>query len=295
MFVENSCNQKALLPLLGGKNCSLGILKGFHLFDRSVRIDPSNFSKTDLDELVQNGQSLGFLEFDQAEDNNADPTYSETVQNKRVMKIRGRKGWSLTFEKGVCFDNEMDKLNNSQSWSVVPIFEDGKAVFKKNDDGTIKGFDCRTFHETYNLPLTGDVTGTMLMIDIEETVEWQSEKGLYTPDDFNFTELEPVAGASIEIQEPLTAGSDVVADVQYLCSSSEIIGIDDTSIWNAVVNGVGVTVNSIVADETNLTFTLATPLVATDVVELEINDGVNTIVAIDTMYITGISQKITVA
>ena len=106
MLIENNCNASVLLSLLGGKSCDLGILTGFHLFDRSVKIEPSLFDKEALDKLVKAGKSLGFLDFYEASDNNADPTYAESVQNKRVQKIRGRKGWVLTFDKGTCFDNE---------------------------------------------------------------------------------------------------------------------------------------------------------------------------------------------
>lgn len=300
MFVENSCTQKELLPLLGGKFCGSKILTGFNFISRGTKIDPDTFGKTELDELVQNGQFLGYLSFDQGEDNNAEPSYSETTQNKRVQKIRGRKGWITTFEKSVCFDNQIDKLNNSQSWAVIPVLEDGSAVFKKNTDGTIEGFDCRLFHSIYNLPLTADVTGSMLEIDLEETADWQALKGLYAPDDFSFREIEPVAGVSIEIDETtLVAGTTVEADVNYLCSSDAIVGIeDDLSIWLAIVNGAGVAINAItvaVEDPTKFTFTLATPLVASDEVSIELNDGINTIVPIDTAYVSGSSQTATVA
>lgn len=305
MFVENSCTQKELLPLLGGKFCGSKILTGFNFISRGTKIDPETFGKTELDELVQNGQFLGYLSFDQGEDNNADPSYSETTQNKRVQKIRGRKGWVTTFEKSVCFDNQIDKLNNSQSWAVIPVLEDGSAVFKKNTDGTIEGFDCRLFHSIYNLPLTADVTGSMLEIDLEETADWQALKGLYSPDDFSFREIEPVAGVSIEIDETSFVSGQLAigfeADVNYLCSSDAIVGIeDDLSIWLAVVNGSGIGIQSInvaVEDPTKFTFRLqtATPLLSGDKVSIELNDGINTIVPVDTAYITGSSQTATVA
>ena len=53
MFIENKCDQKEALALLGGLFCNIGKMVGVAFWSKNTEFT-SNFGKTDLDTIIQN-------------------------------------------------------------------------------------------------------------------------------------------------------------------------------------------------------------------------------------------------
>ena len=86
MLKRNMCAAALLLPLLGGLFCGTKMMVGFALLQRGTEIDPLNFGKEQLDELVQNGEFIGALKYYNGENNNQEAQFATSTQGEREAK-----------------------------------------------------------------------------------------------------------------------------------------------------------------------------------------------------------------
>src|SRR5690606_20815135 len=123
--------------------------------------------KADFDDLVQQGKVIGYVAADSIADNNAEATFNESNTLVRSQTNAGRKGWTFGFFKTNCFQNELNKLNNSENWAIAPVLEDGSLVLWKNKAGDYFPFNAKAFVNLYNLPIIGgEQAGSVLEIDL---------------------------------------------------------------------------------------------------------------------------------
>ncbi|MDV3508955.1 hypothetical protein CMU89_17115 [Elizabethkingia anophelis] len=298
MLKRNACAAALLLPLLGGLYCANKRMVGFHLIGRNVEIDPMTFGKTELDTTISEGKLVGFLEPFSAENNNQEADYSTSVQKQRRKRIPGIKGWKFIFDKSNCFQNEFNKLDNSESWSFVPVLEDGSALFYIKSNGKISGFDCDIFVGTYDAPLTADVTGVSVEIDLtpKGTRNWQNSADIFTPTEFRFDEINPIAGLNIEVPALVSGATTTKIKVKSLCSDSAITGLTDPTNWAVETDGVRVAPTGIAYDPVNSEYTFTHPalVAATSVSFVTTKNGFD-IYAKDTSYYSGHSATKKVA
>lgn len=223
MLKINSCDQSEFLPALGGIKCANKMMVGFNLIRRDVRIDLSTFDKDALDELIGTGKWIGYLEPFQKENANQDAQYATSVQGQRSQKVKAIKGWKFTFDEGNCFNNEMEKLNNSRLWSFAPVLEDGSIILNQFSDGKAGGFEANLFTGVFDLPLTADVSGSQLMVDLtpKGSRDWATNSILVSALDFQFDEITPIKGLRI-VLSPFINGTTtgISANISELCAST---------------------------------------------------------------------------
>ena len=223
MLKINSCDQSEFLPALGGVKCANKMMVGFNLIRRDVRIDLSTFDKDALDKLIEAGKWIGYLEPFQKENANQDAQYATSVQGQRSQKVKAIKGWTFTFDEGNCFNNEMEKLNNSRLWSFAPVLEDGSIILNQFSDGKAGGFEANLFTGVFDLPLTADVSGSQLMVDLtpKGSRDWATNSILVSALDFQFDEITPIKGLRMVLPTVITGvATSVAVNISELCAST---------------------------------------------------------------------------
>lgn len=297
MLKRLNCAAALLLPLLGGLFCGTKMMVGFALLQRGVEIDPANFGKDQLDELVASGQFIGTLKYYNGENNNQEADYATSTRKERSKRIEGVKGWSFVFDKSNCFQNELNKLDNSDWYCIVPILEDGSGVFNVKSNGKLTGFDSKIFVGIYDIPLTADVTGANVQVDLtpDGTARWQSNADVFSPDEFRFDEITPVAGLRVELDPIVDGATSVTATITGLCSGNSIVGLTDMANWKVSKDGVLSAPSAIAYNATTkkYSFTTTTVDAGTEVQLLTSADG-NPVYVKDTAYYSGQSQTLTV-
>ena len=298
MLLQNTCNVSLMTPKLGGLFCDEKAVVGFLLKRRGFEIDPGTFNKTALDTLVQEEKLIGSISFFNAEDNDEEASYSTSITGERTKIRDGIKRYRFMFDKGSCFQNELNKLDNSSDWEFIPVFEDGKALFAVKKDGKLIGFDAKLFTGTRKLKLTDEMAGPSLEVEIQRTgmTYWQNSSGVYESDEFGFNELSPVAGLNITFGVLTAGATTTVVTVKNLCSDSVVTGLTNANSWKMNINGVLRPILSVSFNPGTQKYTLTHPaLVANDKVSfLTSENGIN-VVAVDTNYYSGVSDTKTVA
>ena len=298
MLLQNTCNVSLMTPKLGGLFCDEKAVVGFLLKRRGFEIDPATFNKTALDTLVQEEKLIGSISFFNAEDNDEEASYSTSITGERTKIRDGIKRYRFMFDKGSCFQNELNKLDNSSDWEFIPVFEDGKALFAVKKDGKLIGFDAKLFTGTRKLKLTDEMAGPSLEVEIQRTgmTYWQNSSGVYESDEFGFNELSPVAGLNITFGVLTAGATSTVVTVTNLCSDSAVFGLTNANYWKMNINGVLYTISAVSYNPDTQKYTLNHgQLSANDKVSfLTSENGIN-VVAVDTNYYSGVSDTKTVA
>ena len=293
MLLQNTCNVSLMTPKLGGLFCDEKAVVGFLLKRRGFEIDPATFNKTALDTLVQEEKLIGSISFFNAEDNDEEASYSTSITGERTKIRDGIKRYRFMFDKGSCFQNELNKLDNSSDWEFIPVFEDGKALFAVKKDGKLIGFDAKLFTGTRKLKLTDEMAGPSLEVEIQRTgmTYWQNSSGVYESDEFGFNELSPVAGLNITFGVLTAGATTTVVTVTNLCSDSVVTGLADVYVWWMNRNGVLEPISAVSFNPFTQKYTFThTALVAGNKVSfITIENGIN-VVAVDTNYYSGVSD-----
>ena len=293
MLLQNTCNVSLMTPKLGGLFCDEKAVVGFLLKRRGYEIYPATFNKTALDTLVQEEKLIGSISFFNAEDNDEEASYSTSITGERTKIRDGIKRYRFMFDKGSCFQNELNKLDNSSDWEFIPVFEDGKALFAVKKDGKLIGFDAKLFTGTRKLKLTDEMAGPSLEVEIQRTgmTYWQNSSGVYESDEFGFNELSPVAGLNITLGVLTAGATTTVVTVTNLCSDSVVTGLTTATAWKMNRNGELETVTVASFNPVTQKYTLShNPLDADDQISfLTSKNGIN-VVAVDTNYYSGVSD-----
>lgn len=296
MLTLKKCSTSTAIARAGGFFCNEKQAVAFMLVDRSVRIDLATFDKTELDELMSQDKIIGPIRFDSAEDANVDPGFTDTSTGKRIKNTRGIKRWNFTFYKGHCFQNEIAKLDQSERYGFMPIFDDGSFGGAMLKDGRIKAFDCDLFVGVKNLKTsTEGGGGSILMIDITpgSMGAWQDRFAVLEMDTVDFTEMNAIAALDIDLPVLVAAATSTVATITNLCADSPVTGLTTPANWKMRRNGTLEAVTAITEVNGKYTFTHAA-LVANDMISFETNDGGYPVYVLDTDYYVGKSETVKV-
>lgn len=297
MLKRLNCAAALLLPLLGGLFCGTKMMVGFALLERGTEIDPSAFGKDQVDELISSGKLIPTLKYYNGENNNQEADYATSTRKERSKRIEGIKGWTFVFDKSNCFQNVLNKLDNYDWYGIIPILEDGSGVFNVKSNGMLTGFDAKLFVGIYDIPLTADVTGANVQVDLtpDGTARWQSSADVFMPDEFRFDEITPVAGLRVEIDPAVAGATSVTATVTGLCSGNSIVGLTDMGNWKISKDGVLSAPTAIVYNASTKKYSFTTTaLVAGQKVQLLTSADGNPVYVKDTAYYSGQSQTLTV-
>ncbi|MGV2452436.1 UNVERIFIED_CONTAM: hypothetical protein POZ17_19690 [Ralstonia mannitolilytica] len=291
------CSISDMVARLGGLYCDEEQVSGIILADRSVAFDPATFTKTILDGFIQQDKIIGTLKYFSAEDADVDPTYTDSSTGESTKQTLGIKKWNFMFNKGNCFQNEINKLDKSERYSIFIVYQDGSILGQLMKDGRVKGFNVKTFAGIKKVKTAAEGGGSTLRVDLlpDAMKYWQGQSALVESDEIDFTELNPVAGVSIEITSALAAAAiSTKVVVTNQCANSRINGLTTASKWKMRRNGVLESVTAVSEVNGEYTFTHAA-LVATNKISFELNDAGYPVYVLDTAYYAGASETETVA
>lgn len=297
MLRIKKCSIADMVARLGGLFCDEEQVSGFILADRSVRLDPETFTKTVLDDLIQKDMIIGTVKFFSAEDADVDPTFTDSSTGESTKQTLGIKKWNFMFNKGNCFQNELQKLDKSERYSIFLVFQDGTILGQYMKDGKIKGFNVKTFTGIKKVKTAAEGGGSTLRIDLlpDAMKYWQGRSALVESPEIDFTELNPVTGVSVDIVSVLAAAAtSTKVKVTNMCANSPVSGLTTPANWKMSRNGVLEAVTAVTEVNGEYTFTHAA-LAANNNISFVINEAGYPVYVLDTDYYAGqsVEEKVT--
>lgn len=297
MLKQSFCGSAEMIARLGGAFCGEKLVTGFALLDRRVEIDPATFNKTALDKIIQEDKFIGKISFFNVEDNDQEADYNTSVRKERSRSIPGTKGYRFTFDKGSSFQNELAKLDNSDNYSFVPIFEDGSALFAIKANGKLMGFACKLFVGVKKLKTTSEVSGSTLEVDIlpDAMIYWQKSENVFESDEFSFNEINPVIKLAVSTGVLTNAATTTKVKVTEAYSNANVSGLTDAGKWKIEEDGVIGNITNVAYDASAQEYTLTHSALTTGKkVRFITSDNGLRIIDLDTNYYIGESDKKTV-
>jgi hypothetical protein len=293
MLKQSFCGSAEMIARLGGAFCGEKLVTGFALLDRRVEIDPATFNKTALDRLIQEDKFIGKISFFNVEDNDQEADYNTSVRKERSRSIPGTKGYRFTFDKGSSFQNELAKLDNSDNYSFVPIFEDGSALFAIKANGKLMGFACKLFVGVKKLKTTSEVSGSTLEVDIlpDAMIYWQKSENVFESDEFSFNEINPIIKLAVSTGVLTNTATTTKVKVTEAFSNANVTGLTDASKWKIEVDGTLGNITNVAYDASAQEYTLTHSALATGKkVRFITSDNGLRVISLDTNYYTGESE-----
>lgn len=293
MLKQSFCGSAEMIARLGGAFCGEKLVTGFALLDRRVEIDPATFNKTALDRLIQEDKFIGKISFFNAEDNDQEADYNTSVRKERSRSIPGTKGYRFNFDKGSSYQNELAKLDNSDNYSFVPIFEDGSALFAIKANGKLMGFACKLFVGVKKLKTTSEVSGSTLEVDIlpDAMVYWQKSENVFESDEFSFNEINPIIKLAVSTGVLTNTATTTKVKVTEAFSNANVTGLTDASKWKIEVDGTLGNITNVAYDASAQEYTLTHSALATGKkVRFITSDNGLRVISLDTNYYTGESE-----
>lgn len=293
MLKQSFCGSAEMIARLGGAFCGEKLVTGFALLDRRVEIDPATFNKTALDKIIQEDKFIGKISFFNVEDNDQEADYNTSVRKERSRSIPGTKGYRFTFDKGSSFQNELVKLDNSDNYSFVPIFEDGSALFAIKANGKLMGFACKLFVGVKKLKTTSEVSGSTLEVDIlpDAMIYWQKSENVFESDEFSFNEINPIIKLAVSTGVLTNTATTTKVKVTEAFSNANVTGLTDAAKWKIEEDGVIGNITNVAYDASAQEYTLTHSALATGKkVRFITSDNGLRVISLDTNYYTGESE-----
>jgi len=293
MLKQKFCGSAEMIPRLGGRFCGEKLVTGFALLDRRVEIDPATFNKTALDRLIQEDKFIGKISFFNVEDNDQEADYNTSVRKQRSRSMPGTKGYRFTFDKGSSFQNELAKLDNSDTYSFVPIFEDGSALFAIKANGKLMGFACDLFVGVKKLKTTPEVSGSTLEVDIlpDSMIYWQKSENVFESDEFSFNEINPIIKLAVSTGVLTNTATTTKVKVTEAFSNANVTGLTDAGKWKIEVDGTLGNITNVAYDASAQEYTLTHSALATGKkVRFITSDNGLRVISLDTNYYIGESE-----
>lgn len=240
---------------------------------------------------------IGIYDFGQDTPENEVNTSSTGV----MTEIRaGKPQFSFMFDKGGCFHKALYDKKGKSRWDVGIVFEAGILMATNAKGDKLKGFDAGMLSvDTFKLIQGTDPqmsTAKVQFLDAEEF----NERFVFIP--FTLSgDIDSVDGV-VETAIKLTAatGTSIEASITSGCNTGDSI-LDLDELTNFVLLGTqasATTISSVSynANTNKYVFTLDTPLVASDTVQIQLNDGTYKVVedTVGNLY-KGTSNLVTVA
>ena len=293
MLKQSFCGSAEMIARLGGAFCGEKLVTGFALLDRRVEIDPATFNKTALDKIIQEDKFIGKISFFNVEDNDQEADYNTSVRKERSRSIPGTKGYRFTFDKGSSFQNELAKLDNSDNYSFVPIFEDGSALFAIKANGKLMGFACKLFVGVKKLKTTSEVSGSTLEVDIlpDAMIYWQKSENVFESDEFSFNEINPIIKLAVSTGVLTNTATTTKVKVTEAFSNANVTGLTDAGKWKIEEDGVIGNITNVAYDASAQEYTLTHSALTTGKkVRFITSDNGLRVISLDTNYYTGESE-----
>lgn len=285
MLKQKDCDRNNGTPRFGGQFCDDEQVMGFILVHRDVTFDPATFTKTILNELIQQDKLIGTIQHQVAEDINVDAAFTDLTTGESIKNNNGLKKWNVSFYKGTRFQNQLQLLDNSENYSIIWVFADGSILVQQLKDGRIKGLNVKLFTGIRNIKTGAENTGSVLRIDLTTSAmkAWQGSSAVYSSDEVDFTELLPVEQLNLDVPILVSGDTSTTIAVTRGGSKSPMIGLTDKDNWMLVRNGIPEAVTAVASVGKNYTFTHAA-LLAGQEVKFVTNMGDYPIYVLDNGY-----------
>ena len=273
------------------RNCdktTLGDLKGVVNFNKGwFKAITNGEVDFDLAQFLIEVKSLSAFPLNGIYDFGQDTPENETnTSSTGVLQVvrSGKPQFSLMFNKGRCFHKALSNKQGQGRWDYALLFETG-ILFSTNSDNTkLKGFDGGMFGvESYRLLQGTDVEMSTVKLQMLSAVEW-NDRSVFIPFELSgdIGGVEGVVETSITV-DAITAGTTFTASITSACNTGDNI-LDLADITNYVLLGTQASDTEISAVSYNVTtnkytFTVDTALIATDTVQIQLNDETYQVVA----------------
>lgn len=267
MLTLKKCDRNDGKARLGGLFCDDEQVLGFILVERSIKFDPATFTKTILDGFIQQDRLIGTVKTQTVEDADVDPSYTDLPTGESIKNNDGIKKWNLTFYKGGRWQNELEKLNNSEAYSIIWVFKDDSILVQQLKDGMIKGFDVKLFTGIKKVKTAAEGGGSMLRCDLTTSAmaAWQGSSAVFESDEIDFLELQPISEVTMVVPALVAGATTTTVKITQAGSTAPMLGLTTAANWKLVRNGVEEAITNLTQVAENYTFTHAA-LVAADVV-----------------------------
>ncbi len=253
------CNIADMIARLGGLFCNDKQVLGMILITRDVQFDPATFTKTAFDEVVQKDKVIGTIKIQGGEDANVDASFTDLQSGERIQNNQGLKRWNFTFYKGGRWQNELQKLNESENYAVIFVFDDDSILVQQLKNGKVKGFDVNLFVGIRNVKFGAEGGGTTLMVDLTKAAMsyWQGSSAIYKSSEIDFMEIQPIAELSLKVPV-LTAGqTTTVIEITEAGGNTPVPGLTTAANWKLVRNGAKENITTLTGQNGTYTFTHA--------------------------------------
>lgn len=212
----------------------------------------------------------------------------------------GKPQFKLMYDKGTCFHKALYNKKGQERWDVILIFEKGIAMAHNSKVTELKGFDGGMFDvETFKIKQGTDTDMSTAHLQLLDTDEF-NERFVFIPYS-KIGDVDKVDGVvETAIKLTASAGTSIEASITSGCNTGDSI-LDLEEVTNFVLLGTQASATTISAVSYNANtnkyvFTLDTPLVATDTVQIQLNDGTYKVVedTVGNLY-KGTSNLVTVS
>ena len=281
--------------------------KGIVLFKKlwSYDIDVTGNVDLDLASYTNDVKSfkaqplLGSYNFEQNTPENEKNTDSTGV----LSKVRdGKPQFSFSFDKGGCFHKALYSKAGQSKWDLGIVFTTGILLAKNIDETKLVGFDMGMFDvETYKLLQGTDREGGMAMLQLLDALEFNTRHEFLEFKDFgDLLSVNGIVDLDITLSPIVAGATEVRAKMTSSCNKGNVIlGLDEVTnfvLLGSQASATTISGVSIDANTKEYIFELNNPTVATDTIQIQINDGTYTVIEdVDGNLFKGTSNIVTVA
>lgn len=306
LFDLGDCEEDVLgTGILSCDLTAMGDLKSDILFKKGWFSAITNGSVGfDLAEYIIEVKKLNALPLKDLKEFTQDTPENENNTDSRgvIQEVRlGKPQFSFQYTKGRCFQKTLFNKRGQGRWDHGLVFENG-VLMAINADGTkLKGFDGGMFSvETYKLLQGTDLESSMAKIQLLDATEFNARM-VFIPFDTAgaIGEVNGVVETAITV-DAVATGTSVEASITSSCNVGDSI-LDLDNVANYVLLGTQASATTISAVSYNATtgkyvFTLDVAVIATDTIQIKLNDGTYNVVedSVGNLY-KGTSNTVIVA
>ena len=306
LFNQGNCDEESTGTGLSSCDItSLGDLKSDILFSKDWYVDITDgnvdFDVTVFTNAVKSLKAFplkDLYDFGQETPDNETNTSSTGV----IQEVRaGKPQFSFMFTKGSCFHKSLYNKRGQGKWNHGLVFEKGILFCTNSDRSKLVPFDGGMFNvETFKLLQGTDLEMSTAKIQLLSAEEFNARM-VFIPFETAgaIGDVDGVVETSVTV-DAISAGTTFTASITSSCNKGDSI-LDLDEVGNYALLGTQASATTISAVAYNATtgkydFTVDTALIATDTVQIKLNDGTYNVVedSAGNLY-KGTSNTITVS
>lgn len=255
----------------------LGDLLGFGLINKGTTLATTSGGLTEsvFRGFITDGSLHQLLNVDSFED--ATPENERYTSPQGFIKsVRdGKPMYNVNFRNGYCFDRGLQSLKGQNRWDGLHYYSNG-ILLTTNSQGTkLKGFDMGMFDANIFKSLSGtDTEFSRVAIQYRNAKEFTDTWVFipYTTLGFNPTEIDDVIETKVVINE-VADGDPIQVKLVDNCNNSISYAslFDATADWSVKINGVAITISTVVLTGDILLLTTTPVLASSNVVSVSLN------------------------